>query len=322
MTDVRGTVMIIGVLDQQGSTNIPMALSMIKHNFNIIPVNYRTIIKRYGYVFFTQLVLQLVVSQKPDLVIVCKGNGIMPDLIAEITRHTRTWVYNMDPQATIDMCPEVMENARIATFSSCTAMDMAEEWTKMGANCFYMVQGLDTEIFKPVEPVKKYSADISFIGSKNPLRDEAKEYLENAGYNIKFYGPGYGKTVVDKEFAKVCASSKYMLSIDSMTGQHKHYFSNRLIRLLGCGACTFHHDALGTLNDQFRHEEDLIYFRTLPELVGAIRTLEHNPQRAGQIAMNGLAKVQNEYTWDRKITELLMTALPELMGVENGPSPS
>ena len=318
MTNKRGLIMVIGVLDQKGSTNIPMALSMIKQGFHIIPINYRTIIQKYGYAFFAQLVITLVNDQKPDLVVVCKGNGIAPDLISEITAMTKTWIYNMDPGPTIDMCPEVRENARISTFSSCTALDMAEAWQGLGANCFYMVQGLDAQVFKPVNPVKKFEADISLIGSKTPMRDEAKEYLENAGYKVKFYGNGYTKKeVLDKEFAQVCSSSKFMLSMDSIAGQHQHYFSNRLLRYLGCGACTFHFEPTGTLQNYFRHEEDISYFTTLPDLVGQMRVLLNNPKRIYEIAMNGLAKVQSEFTWDQMIGNLLVTALPEQMGAQD-----
>ncbi len=320
INDKSGVVMVIGVLDKKGSTNIPMTLSIIKQGFHIIPINYRTIISKYGYAFFTQVVMSIVTSQKPDLVLVCKGNGIQPQLIADINQYTRTWIYNMDPGVTIDMCPEVVENARISTFSSCTALDMAEAWIEGGANCFYMVQGLDEKVFKPVKPVKKFKADISLIGSKTLMRDELKEYLETAGFIVKFYGPGYtNKEVLDKEFSQVCSSSKYMLSVDSVTGQHKHYFSNRLLRYLGCGVCTFHYDPTNTLQQYFQDGVHLKYFTTGPDLVQKINELEkpmlkENLNDPYKIAMNGLALVQNHFTWDNLINQLLTTALPEKIG--------
>ncbi len=319
----KGLVFIIGVLDQKGSTNIPMALSTIKCGFRILPINYRTIMQKYGYLFFKDLVINLVKNHYPDLVIICKGNNIYPDLITEITKYTKTWIYNMDPKPTIDMVPEVRENAKIATFSSCTALDMVQEWQSLGANCFHTIQGLDEEIFKPTKPVKKYKADISLIGSKTPQRDEYKEYLENAGFNVKFYGHGYStEEVLDKEFAKVCASSKYMLSLDSIAGLHQHYFSNRLVRYLGCGACTFHFDPTGTLEQYFQNNIHLKYFTSPAELVQQIKVLEE-PELIEElnlpyeIAMNGMDKVLREYTWDSLMFALLQTALPEQMGITN-----
>jgi len=36
-------VVIVGVLDKVGSTNIPMAASFTKFGIQVLPVNYRTI---------------------------------------------------------------------------------------------------------------------------------------------------------------------------------------------------------------------------------------------------------------------------------------
>lgn len=311
----RGLVVVIGVLDKEGSTNIPMALSLAKQGFNIIPVNYRTIISKYGYAFFTRLVLNLVDIHKPNLVIVCKGNGLRPDFIQELTYHTKTWIYNMDPGPTMDAVPEVKENARVASFSSCTALDIAKEWGRAGANCFYMVQGLDEQVFKPTSPAKKYKADVSLIGTKTPQRDEYKKYLESVGFKVKFYGRGYtDKEVLDNEFSKVCASSKYMLSLDSISGLHEQYFSNRLLRYLGCGACTLHYNPENKLDMHFTDKEHLVYFQNPEELVKTINTLNSDKEQAYQIAMNGMSLVLNKYTWDICMRDLLDIAIPEITG--------
>lgn len=317
--EAKGLIMVIGVLDKEGSTNIPMALSFIKQGFHIIPINYRTIISKYGYAYFANLVLGIVTQQRPDLVLVCKGNGIQPDLIAEINKYTKTWIYNMDPGPTIDMVPEVVENAKIATFSSCTAFDMAEQWKNLGANSFYMVQGLDEEIFRPRKAVKKYKADISLIGAKTSQRDNYKTILEYEGYTVKFYGRGYSdKEVLDAEFAKVCSSSKYMLSTDSIAGLHTQYFSNRLLRYLGCGACTLHFEPTGTLSENhFQDGEHLFYFQNDEELLAKLDILESNKEKAYQLSMNGMDKVLADYTWDKLMWVLLGIALPEIMQVNH-----
>jgi hypothetical protein len=314
----KGLVIIIGVLDKEGSTNIPMALSLVRLGFNVIPVNYRTIIGKYGPAFFASFLNNLVINSKADLVLVCKGNGIEPALIAEITSHTKTWIFNMDPKQTIDMVPEVRENARIATFSSCTAMDMVEDWAKVGANCGYIVQGLDEQIFRPRKPVKKYKADISLIGSRTPQRDHFKQLLESNGYKVKFYGRGYSdKEILEVEFAKVCSSSKYMLSTDSVAGVHTQYFSNRLVRYLGCGACTLHFEPTGTLEEHFQDGEHLFYFKDETELLRKLNILKKDKELAYRMAMGGMDRVLKDYTWDRVMGLILNIALPEATGVKH-----
>lgn len=308
--NLRGSILLIGVLDVKGSTNIPMGISLMRHGFDVIPLNYRTVIRKYGYPFFCSMVMSLVVHRKPDLVVVCKGNGIHTGLINEINKYSKTWIFNMDPKSTIDMVPEVVDNAVAATFSSCTALDMAEEWKALGANSSYLVQGVDEQMFRPMKPVKKYKADISLIGTRTPLRDQYKEVLEQEGYDVKFYGRGYtDEEVIDDDFSKVCSSSSFMLSVDSVAGVHTHYYSNRLVRYLGCGACTLHFDPTETLNEQFVGGVDLIYFKSPEELVNILK----NKFDRYSIALNGYNKVLNEYTWDTIMFHLLSTALPEKM---------
>lgn len=309
----RGKVLMIGVLDVEGSTNIPMALSLMKFGFQVIPVNYRTVINKYGYAFFASLVMNLVVSQKPDLVIVCKGNGIHPSLIQEINKFTKTWIFNMDPGPTIDLVPEVRENAKISTYSSCTALDMAEEWNQSGANCLYLVQGLDEQIFRPMPVEEKFKADISLIGTRTSLRDSYKKILEDIGLNVKFYGRGYtDEEVIDDDFSKVCSSSTFMLSVDSIAGLHTQYFSNRLVRYLGCGACTFHYDPTGSLEgNHFNDMEHLIYFKNEKEFIDKLDIVLNDEETTYEIALSGYNKVLKEYTWDNIMMYILNFALPE-----------
>lgn len=293
------TVLMIGVFDVRGSTNIPMAYNLSELGVNVIPINYRTIISTYGLPYFCNIVKNTVIRQEVDLVLICKGNGIPPLLIDELTQMTRTWIFNMDPKQTISQSPEILKNATIATFSSCTAEDYAKEWKAAGANCIHLPQGIDEGIFKPVRPVKKFKADVSLIGSKTPLRDELKHYMEQAGFQVKFYGPGYGPSVYENDFAKVCSSSRFMLSMDSVAGEHTGYFSNRLLRYMACGAPTFHYEPTGTLERYFKDGEEIIYFTSPNQVVSRLQQLDDDDayDDAYTIGMNGMDKVLKLFTW-------------------------
>ena len=72
----------------------------------------------------------------------------------------------------------------------------------------------------PVKPNKDYRKNISgpvisFIGTRNIDRDEYYKALTDAGFFPLFYGPGYNNEVIDREFATVCSSSDYMLSLNT-----------------------------------------------------------------------------------------------------------
>lgn len=297
-------VCIVGVLDKYGSTNIPMAVSFMRHGYHVLPINYRTIIATKGMEFFENLLLYTVNVYRPELVLFSKCNGINPELVSKCSERSITYLFNMDPRPTIERCPEVLEHARRAHFSSCTAKDMVEWFKEEGVeNCYHIIQGVDPYIYKPIEPVEKYRADISFIGTRTPERDHYKELLENNGFKVKFYGNGYGSEVVEEEFAKVCSSSRFMLSINTYNNLHTEYFSNRLVRYLACGVCTLHLDSTGSLEKYFRDHKDVIYFSDESSLLNSLSTM--NDDDAGRIAMSGRDRVLKSFTWDHTINTIL-----------------
>jgi len=300
-------VCIIGVLDKYGSTQIPLAVSFMRHGYHVVPINYRTVIVTKGMEFFENLVLYTMQTYHPILTIFCKCNGVNPDLVAKCRKFSITYLHNPDPQPTIERCPEVIEHAKNAHFSSCTAKDMVEWFESKGVkNCYHIIQGVDPYIFKPVEPNNEYKADISFIGTKTPERDKYKKALEDEGLNVKFYGQGYGKEVVEEDFAKVCASSKFMLSINTYNNLHLEYFSNRLARYLACGVCTLHLDETGSLNKYFEDYKDIIYFSDELSLMNAL--LFTKEEDIGKIAISGREKVLQGFTWDHKVRDILRIA--------------
>lgn len=303
----RKYICIIGVLDKYGSTNIPMAVSFMRHGYHVIPINYRTVITNHGMEFFENLVLHTMVTYKPIITIFCKCNGINPELVTKCRSISITYLHNPDPRPTIEQCPEVIEHAKNAHFSSCTAKDMVEWFESEGVkNCYHIIQGVDPHIFKPVEQLYKYRADISFIGTKTKERDHYKELLENEGFKVRFYGYGYGNEVVEEEFASVCSSSKFMLSLNTYNNLHTEYFSNRLMRYLACGVCTVHLDETGTLNKYFEDYKDIIYFSDDVSLMNALLFTKN--EDIGKIAFSGRERVLKEHTWDHKIRDILRIA--------------
>src|SRR5574343_585483 len=129
----------------------------------------------------------------------------------------------MDPKPTIERCPEVIDHARNCHFSSCTAKDMVKWFESFGVkNCYHIVQGVDQDVFRPVNSVGDFKADISHIGTKTEERDRVKKALEDAGFVVKFYGYGYSaKGMFDHDFSKICSSSRFMLSMNTYNNIHQ-----------------------------------------------------------------------------------------------------
>lgn len=296
-------VCLVGVLNKEGSTNISQAKSFIKNGFDVIPINYRTIIQNYGMVAFEDMLLTVMKTYRPYLTLFSKCNGINPKLVKECGKYSYTWLWNMDPIQTIEKVPEVIEHAKNANFSSCTGLGVAKWFESQGVtNCYHIFDGLDEEIFKPVPPVDRIKADISFIGSRTPERDRYKKVLEDIGLNVKFYGPGYNQEVVNEAFSQVCSSSKFMLSLN-VFNNIEGYFSNRLLRYMGCGACVFHLDKTNTLKNYFNDGEHLILFEDEVDLANKVKKISES--EAKEIAKRGREFVLKNYRWDNTIQNIL-----------------
>ncbi|MHA1233171.1 MAG: hypothetical protein ACTSPQ_21310 [Candidatus Helarchaeota archaeon] len=202
-------IVIVGVLDKEGSTNISMAKAFLKYkNISVIPINYRTIIQNYGMQLFEDLLTETVKNHKPLLTIFCKCNGINSNIVLECNKYSKTWLYNPDPYQTIDQCPEVIEHMKNCTFCSHTGGGVNKYYVERYnlSNSYHIPCGLDYDLFKPTDIVPEYKAKISFIGNRTPERDKFKNLLSK--YDTKFYGIGYKNSVINEEFSKVCSSSE------------------------------------------------------------------------------------------------------------------
>jgi len=300
---VNRKVAIVGVLDQRGSTNISQAKSFMRFGFETFPINYRTIINKYGYSFFEDMVLDILSKEKPHLTLWSKCNNVNSELIKKCSDYTINWLWNMDPINTIKQCPEVLGHARVADFSSCTGLGVAKWFEKQGVKkCYHILDGLDYDIFRPFPAVKEFKAGISFIGSRTPERDEYGKFLKENGYDVKFYGLGYGTSVLNDVFSLVCSSSHFMLSLNTYN-DIEGYFSNRLLRYLGCGSCVFHLDPTESLGRFFRDREDLVFFKNKEDLLQKLKSL--SMVEASRIALRGRDTVLRNYTWDHTIKNIL-----------------
>jgi len=307
MENEKRYVIIVGVLDNPDSSNLWMATSFLRHGYHVIPINYRTILARHDMTYLANLLLYTIDKYSPSLIIFCKCNGVDPKIVEKASLKTKTWLYFMDSFFIVKEAPEILQHAKYSTFSSCTSEITVSFFKDNGVeNCHHVFEGIDQSIHKPVEPIKKFEADISFIGSATEERNKYKKLLEDAGYNVKFYGHGYSmRSPSMTDWAKICASSKFMLSINTFSNVPT-YFSGRLFEYLGCGVCTFHLDNTNSLNKYLEDGKEVIYFVSPEDLIEKLSSI--SIEEAGRIALAGREKVVNNYTFDHSVHKIIKIA--------------
>ena len=298
-------IIIVGVLDKPSSSNIWMATSLTRLGYNVIPINYRTIVQKYGRSTFENALLKSVEKYNPYLVIFCKCNGISSEIVRMCSEKTLTWLWFMDSQYVLQQLPEVIQHAKYAHFTSSTCIPSNDVFVASGVKrCFHIFEGVEPTVHYPTKVKDKYRADISFVGSETQERDRYKKLLEGDGrFVVKFYGPDYSNEWIDEtKWCEICSASNFILSVGTFN-EIPFYFPGRVFEALGAGACLLHYDPTGTMNLYFEHGKDLFLFRSDDELISALVDMDWPTQKAARD--NGRKKVLDSYTWDHSMSKML-----------------
>ncbi len=306
MENHRGNIVLVGVLDRPGSTNLYMAKAFEKAGFNVIPVNYRSIIPNTGPNTISKLLWKLA-QDEPKLMLFSKFNGVESLVLGKCGQIVPTWLWFMDGVRTLKMVPECVQHAQLATYASFTGLGVLNYVKKTigtGEGMFHIMEGIDQEVYRPVVTTDEHACDVAFIGTNNPERTRYIHMLIEAGYNVKAYGQGFNNEVHGVEFNLACSSAKAMLAL-SAEYNTQAYFSDRVFRYGAAGAFVVHKHALG-LDKYFQHQQDVVYFdkeETLLEILDYYIRQNRVDER-NAIAQNLHNKVIANHTWDKVIEQI------------------
>ncbi|MHA2390287.1 MAG: glycosyltransferase family protein [Candidatus Hodarchaeales archaeon] len=308
MTESLGKVVIVGVLDVAGSTNLYMAKSFMKAGYEVIPVNYRTILTTYGVRTLARVIHRLSLDN-PKLMLFSKCNGIESSIIGRCSLQGKTFLWFMDGLRTLSAVPEIVDHMSMADYASCTGLGVANEIHKQtGMIIHHIMEGIDQEIYRPTVFDEDFKAEISFIGTANAERNMYMQALTDSGYNVRAYGNGYGEEIHGNMFNVVCASSSAMLAI-SAEHDTREYFSDRVLRYGASGSFVLHKYS-PNMDRYFENNKDLVYFHDVDSLLEAVdKYLVDEAALARQdIAVNLYNKVLQNHTWDNTVQKILTVA--------------
>lgn len=145
-------------------------------------------------------------------------------------------------------------------------------------------------------PLSKYRATVI-----KTLSEEFKE-------RFKVYGNGWGKLGIQTrmincaEEAKAYNDCKIAISVSNFN--ISRYYSDRLLRIMGCGAFPLSHEYEG-LDMDFTEGHDIVSFKNLDELIEkCYYYLEHDIER-NTIAENAHNTAHSKCTWNIRCQELI-----------------
>jgi hypothetical protein len=310
MENHRGNIVIVGVLDQPGSTNLYMAKAFEKAGFKVIPVNYRTIMANGGPNTLNQLLFRLA-KDDPKLMLFSKFNGVDSMILGKVSQKVKTWFWFMDGNDTLTRVPECIRHVSLSEFASFTGLGVLNRVKKelgTGDGMFHIMEGIDPEVYRPTIVDQRFECDVGFIGTSNPERVHFLNVISNAGYTVAAYGSGFHKEVNGVHFNMACSGAKAMLAL-SAEYNTESYFSDRVFRYGACASFVVHKHAPG-LEKYFGHQQDLVYFKdenSLLQLLDYYIKQDKVDERK-VMKQNIYNKVTSRHTWDNVIEQICSIA--------------
>jgi len=183
-------------------------------------------------------------KEKPDLILILKGFYFKPKTIAkikEIFPRISLFIFNPDnPFNSWHIGSSnnwIRESIPFYDVYFIWAKCLIERLKRAGAKeVKYLPFGYDAELHYPVEvsgeEKKVYGSDVAFIGTRDKEREWWLNYLLD--YDLAIWGDGWEKankriqkkwrkkTVIGREFSKVCNASKIILNLIRKQNIHAH----------------------------------------------------------------------------------------------------
>lgn len=255
--------------------------------------------------------LGLARSQEPDVVIVVKGKRLDPTITMQLARQTLVVYRYMDAP----LHCYVARHSKASNLVFVTGKHLIEPLSRITGrnNVHHLLEGCDPEVHKPAGYDQSYTCDVAFVGAPAPDRINLIRACYQAGHKVKIWGqPDWprdldyiGKFAYGEEFAKVCASAKIVLGINSRN-DCPGYFSDRVFLTLACRGfhLTCYVPGLEEYFDDFKH---LAWFKDQTEMLQLIKKYIGNDADRAGIAAAGQELVYQKHTWERSMRSMMET---------------
>jgi len=174
-------------------------------------------------------------SQVADLMVIFKGSMLPVTAIREAASNCTTFLWFMDWYKNLKPSSNIPEFSKHCHYRSATGWETSLLWGQdLGLPVYHILDGVDPNIFYPVEKAKEY--DVIFIGGEDKERTRIYDSLKGVpNLNVRFFGPSYsGGFIYPEEFRSLCSKSKIVLNMSR--GNYAGYSSLRLWSALACGS--------------------------------------------------------------------------------------
>lgn len=232
--------------------------------------------------------LDIVMSECPDLVVFSKCEEISENTIKNIAEKFSTCYWYMDPLTSVR--EDYLRKASHCTFAAIAIENVVPAFKKFNPNSFLVYEGFDHSVDSPVEIEKQF--DVSFIGS---LHSDRKQMLVGLSPDVCHITGAYGRT-----HAAAVSASKININISTSGGA-----SDRVFKVLAAGGFLLTTDWEGR-QELFEDKKHLVIFSGKNDLQEKISYYLNNELERNEISNAGLSEVSkyNRDAWAVNIVDL------------------
>lgn len=298
------------------------ALSFLDKN----PVSKR-LFSEYWKIIINKKLLEVFEKEKPDLVLVLKGNFLWPDTIKAMSDSKKSILFCFNGDDPFNLASPGASNRHI--LSSIPYYDCYFIWTrsliepliKVGAKMVkWLPFGFDADLHYPIElSVREkgsYSNDLAFVGNWDKERE--RWLAELLDFDLDIWGEYYWKTrcrnkalrmrwhktaMYGEEMSKALNSSKISLNI--LRRQNKGRHNMRTFEAAACGAFVLA-ERSAEAKEFFAEDKEAVYFSTPDELREKARYYLKNNEERNKLARKGYERcISSGYSYLERARKIL-----------------
>jgi len=285
-------------------------------NFNCFTFDWVNISRKQGLEKTQMEFLELLKVKKPEYCFMQLQNPInmSVEVVREMAKHTKIINWSGDIRQTkewYDWFEAIGKEIYLTLFSNNTDVDILRE---RGVKADYLQVGFDAGWYDRVGHIAPIGPEIVFCcndyGSFQLSQyrvDVVKALIAEFGDRFKIFGNGWEKhgiktrSVVNAEEASLYNNCKIAISVSNF--RFKRYYSDRLLRIMACGAFPLSHD-FEQMELDFTEGHDIVSFNSIDDLLKKCHYyLQHDEERQA-IADNAYDTAYQKCTWDIRCQEL------------------
>tara|TARA_Y100000310_G_C20684541_1_gene818125 strand:- start:1854 stop:2819 length:966 start_codon:yes stop_codon:yes gene_type:complete len=291
-----------------------------KLNHEVIYFNYRKLNFdkfRVGNKLLNKFILSKVLDANPDILIVIKGESIIPGVIDKISKNgVKTINWTLDDPFGKDYIFNKLNN--ISEYDYFFVFDpfYLSELKELNQKSFYLPCAADPlNVHRMIIPLneREYTYDVSFVGSYEKDRQELFSKLLNFDFNL--WGPVWSKKINKKlkpyyhnEFIKgremVSIFNKTKINLNLQAPQGLQSMNLRTFELPATQSFQLC-DSKKELPSLFRIGKEIVVYDTSEELKDKIEYYLSNPSERNKIVEAGYKRVLKEHKVIDRMKEML-----------------